>query len=136
MQSESQNIEYNYPTPTVKEIDGGVSVWIKRFSLEELVVRNKKRYGEKVPNMRDTDMKNVGKNVGNMSVMKLTERQRYICSMILENPYITVKEMSVTMSVTKRTVERDLAAMSHLVKHEGAVNGGKWILLKDITQYD
>jgi len=42
------------------EIDGGVSVWIKRFSLEELVIRNKKLYGDKAPNMNITDMNNVG----------------------------------------------------------------------------
>ena len=55
----------DYPMPIVTEIDGGVSVWIKRFSLEELVVRNKKSYGEKAPNMGITDMQNVGNNVGN-----------------------------------------------------------------------
>ncbi len=78
-------------------------------------------------------MKNVGNGVGNVSVTKLTERQRNICMMIRKNPYVTVKEMSVTMSVTKRTIERDLAAMSTFVKHEGKVNAGKWVLLKDVA---
>lgn len=124
----------DYPMPSIKEIDGGVSVWIKRFSLEEIVTINKKRHGEKAPNIGITDIKNVGNHVGNMSVTKLSERQRNICLMIKANPNITVQEMSVTMSVTKRTIERDLAAMSDIVKHEGKLNDGKWVLLKDIIK--
>lgn len=50
-------------------------------------------------------------NVGNMSETNLTERQRFILSSIKKNPLITGKEMSETLSVTQRTVERDLAAM-------------------------
>lgn len=65
----------DYPMPTIKEIDGGVSVWIKRFSLEKLVARNKKRYGEKVPNIGVTDMKNVGNYVGS----KTYHRKRPCC---------------------------------------------------------
>ena len=123
----------DYPMPKVTEIDGGVSVWIKRYSLEELVARNKKRYGDKAPSTGITDIQDVGDNVGDVSVIKLTERQRNICLMIRENPYVTVKEMSVTMSVTKRTIERDLAAMPTIVKHEGKDNAGKWVLLKDVA---
>lgn len=50
-------------------------------------------------------------NVGNMSETNLTERQGFILSSIKKNPLITGKEMSETLSVTQRTVERDLAAM-------------------------
>lgn len=61
------------------------------------------------------DTNNVGNmsetNVGNMSETNLTERQRFILSSIKKNPLITGKEMSETLSVTQRTVERDLAAM-------------------------
>ena len=73
-------------------------------------------------------------NVGNMSVTKLSERQRNICKLIISNPHLTVQEMSVTLSVTKRTIERDLAAMPDIVKHEGKDNNGKWVLLKDIIK--
>ena len=54
----------DYPMPVVTEIDGGVSVWIKRFSLDELAARNKKRYGDKAPNLQGTIMGDVGVNVG------------------------------------------------------------------------
>ena len=68
-----------------------------------------------------------------MSVTKLSERQRNICLMIKKNPYVTVMEMSVALSVAKRTVERDLAAMVDVVKHDGKVNAGKCVLLKDFV---
>lgn len=123
----------DYPMPIVTEIDGGVSVWIKRFSLDELVARNKNRYGDKAPNIGLAEIVNVGNNVGNVSVTKLSERQRNICLMIKKNPYVTVMEMSVALSVAKRTVERDLAAMVDVVKHDGKVNAGKWVLLKDFV---
>ena len=54
----------DYPMPVVTEIDGGVSVWVKRFSLDELAARNKKRYGDKAPNLQGTITGDVGVNVG------------------------------------------------------------------------
>lgn len=57
---------------------------------------------------------------------KLTERQRFILSIIKANPFVTGKEMSETLSVTQRTIERDLAAMQKagIIRHEGKVNAG------------
>ena len=74
-------------------------------------------------------------NVGNMSETNLTERQRLILSAIKENPYITGKEMSETLSVTQRTVERDLAILQKIgsIRHEGKVNAGKWVVLDNNT---
>ena len=71
-------------------------------------------------------------NVGNMSETNLTERQGLILSAIKENPYITGKEMSETLSVTQRTVERDLATLQKIgiLRHEGKVNAGKWVVMK------
>ena len=54
----------NYPMPVITEIDGGVSVWIKRFSLDELAARNKERYGDKAPSLQGTITNDVGINVG------------------------------------------------------------------------
>ncbi len=72
-------------------------------------------------------------NVGNMSETNLTERQRFILSSIKKNPLITGKEMSETLSVTQRTVERDLAAMQKagIIRHEGKVNAGVWVVLEN-----
>ena len=70
-------------------------------------------------------------NVGNMSETNLTERQGLILSAIKENPYITGKEMSETLSVTQRTVERDLAILQKIgiLRHEGKVNAGMWVVI-------
>lgn len=65
-------------------------------------------------------------NAGNMSETNLTERQRFILSIIKANPYVTGKAMSETLSVTQRTVERDLAVLQKagIIRHEGRVNAG------------
>lgn len=67
-----------------------------------------------------------------MSETNLAERQRLILSAIKENPYITGKEMSETLLVTQRTVERDLAILQKIgiIRHEGKVNAGVWVVLE------
>ena len=71
-------------------------------------------------------------NVGNMSEANLTEHQRFILSAINANPFVTGKEMSETLSVTQRTIERDWAAMQKagIIRHEGKVNAGVWVVLE------
>ncbi len=51
----------------------------------------------------------VSSNVGSSSVVQLTERQKKIREIILKNSYISTQQMSVVLSVVKRTVKRDLA---------------------------
>ncbi len=79
-----------------------------------------------------TDTPNVGDHEGDMSVTKLTERQQKILNLIKESPTITGRKMSVMLSVSQRTIERDLSAMQKngILKHEGKVNDGVWIVLK------
>lgn len=54
---------------------------------------------------------NVGVNSRETSDVKLTERQTIMVSVIKSNPMVTAKQMSETLSVTVRTIERDLALM-------------------------
>ncbi len=77
-------------------------------------------------------------NVGNMSEANLTEHQRFILSAIKANPFVTGKEMSETFSVTQRTIERDLAAMQKagIIRHEGKVNAGVWVVLEKPQKKD
>ena len=74
---------------------------------------------------------NVGDFVGDMSETKLTERQHKILNLIKELPTISAKQMSETLSVTTRTVERDLALMKKagILKREGKDNDGEWIVI-------
>lgn len=77
-----------------------------------------------------TDTQDVGNDVGNMSVTKLSERQEKILLMLKVSPTLTAKQMSVTLSVSKRTIERDLARLTEMgiLKREGKVNDGIWVV--------
>ena len=79
-----------------------------------------------------SDTQNVGDNVGDMSETKLTERQRKMLNLIKESPTITGKQMSETLSVSQRTIERDLSALqkSGVLKREGKDNDGVWVVLE------
>lgn len=66
-----------------------------------------------------------------MSEMRLTGRQRKILRLINESPTITGKQMSETLSVSQRTIERDLSVLQKLdvLKREGKDNDGVWIVI-------
>lgn len=68
-----------------------------------------------------------------MSETNLTDRQRIIISIIKSNPSITAKQMSVTLSVALRTIERDLSVMqkAHVIRHEGSDKSGVWVVLEE-----
>ena len=70
---------------------------------------------------------------GDMSETKLTERQQKILNLIKESPTITGKQMSETLSVSQRTIERDLSALQKfgVLKREGKDNNGAWIIIKN-----
>ena len=78
-----------------------------------------------------SDTQNVGDHDGDMSETKLTERQQKMLNLIKEFPTITGKQMSETLSVSQRTIERDLSAMQKkgVLKREGKDNDGVWIVL-------
>ena len=75
---------------------------------------------------------NVGDHDGDMSETKLTERQQKILKLIIESPTITGKKMSETLSVSQRTIERDLSALQKhgVLKRVGKDNDGVWIIKK------
>ena len=79
-----------------------------------------------------SDTPNVGDHDGDMSETKLTERQQKILNLIKESPTITGKQMSETLSVSQRTIERDLSAMQKIgvLKREGKDNDGTWIVFR------
>ena len=79
-----------------------------------------------------SDNQNVGDFVGDMSETKLTERQQKILNLIKESPTISAKQMSETLSVTTRTIERDLSLMKKagVLKREGKDNNGVWHIIE------
>ena len=72
----------------------------------------------------------VGEHDGDMSETKLTERQQKILNLIKKDPTITGKQMSETLSVSQRTVERDLSVLKEkgVLVREGKDNDGIWII--------
>ena len=135
MQHESQNIEYkeswgrgfkkiaeefecaSLPLPTIEENGGGVMAIVQRKTIDEVIAE---RGGD------------VGVNSIEISDVKLTERQTIMVSVIKSNPMVTAKQMSETLSVTSRTIERDLAVMQKagFIRHEGKDNAGVWVILE------
>ena len=108
------------PLPTIEENGGGVMVVVQRKTMGD------------VPGEQSSDVGvNVGVNAGNMSETKLSTRQRVIISIIRSNPSVSAKQMSETLSVTSRTIERDLSAMQKagIIRHEGTDNAGVWVVL-------
>ena len=102
----------NLQIPTFEQVRGGVLATIQRERFVEL--RNQ----------------NVGDNVGDVSEMELTERQKNILSLIKDNPYISATQMSVMLSVIKRTIERELAVMKKngIIYREGNARTGCWVI--------
>ncbi len=77
------------------------------------------------------DTQNVGDHDGDMSETKLTERQQKILNLIKESPTITGKQMSEILSVSQRTIERDLSFLQKIgvLKREGKDNDGVWCVI-------
>ncbi|MDY4550916.1 MAG: HTH domain-containing protein [Parabacteroides sp.] len=84
--------------------------------------------------IKDYDKTNVGVNVGvnNMKTMNFSKRQIIIKEIINQNPMITAKQMSEALSVTQRTIERDLSALqkAKVIRHEGSDKSGIWVVLE------
>ena len=78
-----------------------------------------------------TDTQNVGDHDGDVTETKLSERQQKVLNLIKDSPTITGKQMSEMLSVSQRTIERDLSALqkSGKLRHEGKDNDGIWVVL-------
>ena len=102
------------PMPEIEASQGGVWVCIKR--------RNP---------FTDVGV-NVGDNVGEVSETKLSERQRHILSLVLNDPTISAKRMSEMLSVNKRAIERDIDYLrkTEQIFREGSDNHGHWVVVK------
>ena len=108
------------PMPKVENFCGGVQVTIERTKFVQMT------------NVGDNVGDNVGGDVGGQKVAKLAERQRKMLDLIKENPRMSANEMSEVLSVTQRTIERDLAAMQKqgIIIREGNVKSGRWVILQ------
>ena len=110
--------KYGLPIPSVEETGGGVMVRIQRLTMDEIISRRDKQEQE---------------NVGGHGAHILSERQILISSLIKTNPKVSAKQMSEVLSVTTRTIERDLSIMQKagIIRREGNVKTGIWVILSD-----
>ena len=115
------------PLPTIEEDSGGVMAVIQRKTVEEIIQER-----DNDVNNADNVGANVGRNVSDRVIQKLSERQEVMKAIIKSNPTITAKQMSEALSVTARTVERDLSIMQKagIIRHEGATKAGTWVVLE------
>jgi ATP-dependent DNA helicase RecG len=72
----------------------------------------------------------VGDNVGDVSEINLTERQCVILDTIRKSPTISGRQMSEMMSVSQRTIEREISLLKKLgvLRREGSDKDGMWVL--------
>lgn len=77
-----------------------------------------------------SDTQNTEENVGDMSEIKLTDRQTKIIHLIKKVPTISAKKMSEIMSVNPRTIERDIYIMkkSGILERQGNNKDGIWVI--------
>lgn len=136
--------------PTIEENCGGVLATIQRKTIEDVIEERNNNsdnnvginVGTNAPNVGinvGTNVPNVGINVGiNAPEVKLSDRQRIIISVIKANPFVTAKQLSETLSVTLRTIERDLSVMqkAHIIRHEGSNKTGVWVVLEKSDSKD
>ena len=113
------------PLPTVGTYFSGVQVVIERTVFKKI----SRNVGDNVG--KDVG-KDVGSDVGNLTQKKIIQRYNSIINLIRSNPSITAKQISELLSVSDRTIERDLSKMQETgnIIREGDKNGGRWIILK------
>lgn len=113
------------PVPSVKSHCGGTLVsFMRGFD----VVSGKRIGGSNVP---DNVPDGVTSDVTSLSQVQLNEKQRVICDLIRNNPRISIREMSLVMSLVERTIKRHLATMQKkgVLIREGNTSAGRWVLL-------
>ena len=77
------------------------------------------------------DTQDVGDNDGDGSEIKLTERQQKILDIIKMSPTISAHRMSEILSVSRRTIERDISKMKEIgiLQRNGNDNDGVWVVI-------
>ena len=76
-------------------------------------------------------MHTVGEIVGETVLPKLSNRQSLIVEFLRKSPSMSAKAMSESLSVSPRTIERDLQKLTTMgvVAHKGSDFGGEWVVL-------
>jgi len=100
--------------PVVEEDCGGILVSVQR------------------PHVGNHVGDGVGSHVGDKKIAEVSERQRKILQILMINPQSSAQQMSVMLSVSRRTIERELAIMQQngMIRHEGNARFGSWVVIR------
>ncbi len=107
------------PMPKVQNFCGGVKVMVERTKFIQM--------SGGIDNGGSS-----GGSGGSLAVVQLSDRQERICETIKSNPKVTVEQMAVALSIAKRTLERELAALQKtgVLVREGNTSAGHWVIIK------
>lgn len=74
--------------------------------------------------------KKAGISAGINAGIKMSEKQQKIISMLKENPYCTIREISDKLGVNHSTVERNIKKLREngIIERVGARKDGKWLV--------
>ncbi|MDY4650448.1 MAG: HTH domain-containing protein [Muribaculaceae bacterium] len=76
------------------------------------------------------DLQTRGANVAKNVAKNLTDRQQQIIALITDNPQTTRAEIANALGVATKTIERELAAISDIIRYVGSKKGGHWEIIK------
>lgn len=109
------------------------TVYLERFIRNLLLGENnelKNRYLHITHLFDENADKKAGISAGINAGIKMSEKQLKIISMLKENPYCTIKEISDKLEVNHSTVERNIKKLREngIIERIGARKDGKWIV--------
>lgn len=126
-----------FKRPKLEELDDVNEVWLTLPLVEshETVSTANDSVNEGVNDSVNVGVNNdnsasVGENVGEKSEINISGRQKDIIDLIKKSPTITAKQLSEILSVTSRTVERDISSLKDMgiLSRKGTDKSGEWIL--------
>ena len=67
-----------------------------------------------------------------LHLIELTARQKRIKELIKIKPTITILQMTLILSIPRRTLQRDLSILQKagVIRHEGSDKSGIWVVLE------
>ena len=109
------------------------TVYLEKFIRNLLLGENnelKNRYLHIAHLFDENADKKAGINAGINAGIKMSEKQQKIISMLKENPYCTIKEISDKLEVNHSTVERNIKKLREngIIERIGARKDGKWLV--------
>ena len=124
-----------HPVPTVEERGGGVLVTIRRRTVEDIIDGRGGNGGlisESGGVNGGLNSESGGLKYDYCHVIDINSRQKRILSLIKLKPAIIVEQMATILSISKRTLERDLSMLQKegIIKHEGSKKSGIWVVLE------